>query len=212
MNEFIAIPEERFSLIVLFLLIACLLLGNTSQIFAHGGEDHGDEKAKATSNEKGTVTRTARLGEYELTFKHPIFVPDAATSAKLFVTKFQTNEPIEKASAAIEIEPANGSITEAVIEKTETAGSYNVKFPALSQGTYTVRAKLIYSGETDTATFSGVEIAPAPIVSAEGGMSGARTALITLVFALVSALFGGLVYFVWRFAESEPLKDETVSA
>ncbi len=211
MKIFNAVRNDGSMLVVLF--VSALLFGSALQIFAHGGEDHGDQKPKASTNEKGTVTRTARLGEYELTFKHPFFVPDSATSVKLFVTRFQTNEPIEKASARIEIESANGSFTEASIEKTETAGSYKVKIPALPQGTYTVRAKLTYGGETDTATFTGVEVAPAPIAPAESNLSWARTALISFVFALVLALFGGLIYFVWHFADGgESLKEESVSA
>ncbi|MCA1623639.1 MAG: hypothetical protein LC778_07525 [Acidobacteria bacterium] len=194
------------------LLLAVSHFASVQKIFAHGGEDHGDQKAKTTTSEKGTITRTARLGEYELTFKHQFFEPDTVTSAKLFVTKFQTNEPIENANAAIEIESESGSVTEAGIEKTETAGSYNVKISPLPQGIYTVRAKLTYSGETDTATFSGVEVAPALPAAAEGTLSWARTALIAFVFALVLALFGGLIYFVWHFADGEPMREETVSA
>ncbi len=213
MNKFVAIQKKRKSVTALFLLLAFWLFGNDAQVFAHGDEDHGDQKPKTTTNEKGAVTRTARLGEYELTFKHPFFEPDAATSAKMFVTKFQTNEPVEKASVAIEIEPASGSIMEAAIEKTETAGSYNVKIPPLSQGAYTIRAKLTYNGETDTATFSDVEVTPAPSTSAENNLSWARTALIAFVFTLVLALFAGLIYFVWHFADDgESLKKETVSA
>lgn len=184
---------------------------NNLNVFAHGGEDHGDNQPKATTNAKGTISRTARLGEYELTLKHPFLEPDTATSARLFITKFKTNEAVDKANAAVEIESVNGSVTEAAIEKTETDGSYNVKIPALPQGTYTIRAKLTYNGETDTAIFSGVEIKPQPTASSESGMSWARTALIAFVFALVLALFGGLIYVVMRFAD-EPITEETVSA
>ncbi|MGI9054488.1 MAG: hypothetical protein ACR2F2_01665 [Pyrinomonadaceae bacterium] len=201
---------KKLSLFLLIPAIWILPFAVGSQIFAHGGEDHGDEKPKVAS-EKGTVTRTARLGDYELTFKHPFLEPDTGSGAKLFVTKFKTNEAVEEAQTAIEIESANGSVTEAVIEKTDIAGSYNVKIPALPQGVYSVRAKLTYNGETDTATFSGVEVNLPPIVSPENSMSWARTALIGFVFALVLVLFGGLVYFVWNYADGESLNEETVS-
>lgn len=212
-NDFLRAFMKKNNLFLLLLAVSVLHFASVQQIFAHGGEDHGDQKPKATTSDKGTITRTARLGEYELTLKHQFLVPDMATSAKLFVTKFQTNEPIETGNPAIEIESASGSVTGAAIEKTETAGSYNVKIPALPQGTYTVRAKLTYGGETDTATFSGVEVAPAP-PAAESTLSSGRTALIAFVLALVLALFGGLIYFVWHFADggSESLKEETVSA
>lgn len=213
------IPSKKSGIAVIFLW--ALLFGNALQIFAHGGEDHGDAKPKATTTDKGTVTRTARLGEYELTFKHSFLAPDEAASAKMFVTQFKTNEAVENAAAKIEIESVStGSVTEAAVEKTDIAGSYNVKIPALPQGIYIVRAKLTYNGETDTATFSDVEVAPAPSAAAAGSaMSWARTALIAFIFAFVLALFGGLIYFVWNFAgasdgrsEQSAINGETVSA
>lgn len=201
------------------LLVAFWFFGNAAPVFAHGGEDHGDAKPKTTASDKGTISRTARLGEYELTLKHPALEPDTATAARLFITKFQTNEAIDKATAQIEIESANGaaSATTAVaVEKTDIAGTYSVKIPALPEGVYAVRAKLTFNGETDTATFSGVEVKTQTAEAADStanGMSWARTALIVFVFALVLGLFGGLIYFVWRYAETggETYKEETVS-
>lgn len=181
------------------------------QIFAHGGEDDGAQKPTTTTGDKGTITRAARLGEYELTLEHQFLEPDTATSGKLFVTKFKTNEAVDNAAAKIEFESADGSVTEAAVEKTEIAGSYNVKISALPQGVFTVRAKLTYGGETDTATFYGVEVASA--AATESTLSRAQTALIDFVFVLVLALLGGLIYFVWHFADDgESLKEKTVSA
>ncbi len=217
-NFALHLQKKKFAT-ALFLL-AFWLFGTSAQILAHGGEDHGDQKPKATTSDKGTVTRSARLGEYELTLKNQLLEPDTSVSAKMFLTKFKTNEAVDNAATKIEIESADGSVTEAGVEKTETAGSYNVKIPALPQGVYTVRARLTYGGETDTAAFSNVEVAPTPSAAVDGSaMSWARTALIAFVFALVLALFGGLIYFVWNFAgasdergEQSPIRGETVSA
>lgn len=195
------------------LILMVLLAGSTLQIFAHGGEDHGDEKPKTETTGQGTVSRVVRLGDLEVMLKHPVFAPDTATTARLFVTKFETNQGFAEVSPAIEIESANGLVTQAKVEKTETAGVFNVSFLALPQGTYTIRAKLTHGGETDTATFSGVEVTSNPTASAENGeMSWARTFLIAFIFLIVLGLFGGLTFFVLRFSASEPLKEETVSA
>lgn len=195
----------------IFIFLSFFLAGG-ARVFAHGGEDHGDQKPKATTGEKGTITRSARLGEYELTFKHPPLEPDTQTAAHLFVTKFQTNEAVGQANPAVEIESANGAVTQAEIEKTETDGIYNVKIPALPEGVYTIRAKFTHSGAIDAATFSDVEVNPQAAASADGGaMSWARTALIGFVFALVLAMFGGLIYFVWRYAGNETPREEVVS-
>jgi hypothetical protein len=101
-------------------------------------------------------------------------------------------------------------ITQAAVETSETAGIYNIKFPALPDGNYTVRAKLTYSGETDTAVFSGIEVKPQTASATEtGGMSWAHTFLIGLIFLIVLALFGALIYFVLHLSV---IKEETVSA
>ncbi len=197
----------------LFLFLIFGFWGDAAQVFAHGGEDHGDAKPKTETTAKGTVSHSSRLGELEVMLKHPLFAPDAVTAARLFVTKFETNAGFADVSPAVEVEAANGTVTQATIEKTETAGIFNVRFPALPNGTYTIRAKLTHGGETDTATFSGVEVKSQPIAVTEtGGMSWARTALIAFVFLVVLALFGGLIYFVLRFSEGKSINEETVSA
>jgi hypothetical protein len=211
MNTLAVKEKKRKFVTKLFFTAAFFIFGNAAQIFAHGGEDHGDEQPKATISEKGNISHTARLGAYEITFRHPFLEPDAATPAKLFITEFATNKPVENAIAAIEIESAgDGTVIPAVVEKTETAGSYNVKLPALLQGIYTIRAKLTYEGEIDTATFTNVEVAPAPAAT-QTDLSWARTASIEFVLMLVLALLGGLIYFVWHFAGGS-LDEETVSA
>ncbi len=202
---------KQSGLAIAFLIFT--LFGNAMQIFAHGGEDHGDAKPKTETTDKGTVSHSSRLGDLEVMLKHPLFLPDTATTARLFVTKFETNAGFAEVTPAIEIESATGAVTEAKIEKTDTAGVFNVGFPALPQGTYTIRTKLTHDGETDTATFSGVEIKLASIVSADGGgMSWARTILIAFIFLIVLALFGGLISYVLRFSEVRATTEETVSA
>jgi hypothetical protein len=204
------LKNTKFAIVFLLLV---LIAGGISQVFAHGGEDHGDAKPKTETSGAGTVSHSSRLGELEVMLKHPDFAPDTATGAKLFITKFDTNQGFAEVSPAVEIESANGAVTNAKIEKTETPGVFSVAIPALPAGKYTVRAKLTHGGETDTATFSGVEVATAPAESIEnGGMSWARTALIALIFLIVVGLLGGLAFFVLRVAAGEPLKEETVSA
>ena len=196
------------------LTLMFLTSGNFERIFAHGGEDHGDAKPKTQTTDKGTVSHSARLGDLEVMLKHPQFKPDMATDARLFVTKFETNEAFKDVAPAVEIESANGAVTQTTIEKSETAGVFSVKFPALPEGIYTIRTKLTHGGETDTAKFSGVEVKNQPLTIAENGvMSWLRTVLIGFVFLLVLGLFCALSYFVLRYsATGEPINEETVSA
>lgn len=203
---------SRFGLATSFLIFA--ILGNLPQVFAHGGEDHGDAKPKTQTTDKGTVLHSSRLGDLEVMLKHPLFKPDTAMAARLFVTKFETNEAFKDVAPAVEIESANGSVTQGVIEKSETAGVFSVKFPALPEGNYTIRTKLTHDGETDTATFSGVEVKNQLLTEVEnGGISWLRTFSIGFVFLIVLGLFGALSYFVLRFSSTgEPINNETISA
>jgi len=188
-----------------------LILGSNLQVFAHGGEDHGDSQPKTAVSDKGTVSHTSRIGELELMIKHPAIEPDTAILARLFITKYSTNEAADKVTAVIEIESSSGAITQVAVEKVDAAGSYNLKIPALPEGSYTMRAKITYGGETDTATFSGVTVAH-PAEEAATGMTWLRSLLMVLVATVVLALFAGLAYFVWHFADEGEIRNETVSA
>jgi hypothetical protein len=197
------------SLFLTILLVTLLAMPSLS-VLAHGGEDHGAQKPKSTANAKGIVSHSARLGDFELMVKHPVLVPGEPTAGRLFITRFDTNEPFGNAGTKLEIESSNGAIFAAVVEAAEQPGGYGVKFPALPEGTYTLRAKMTYDGETDTATFSGINVRPASSV-AQTGTSWLITGLIGIVFSLVVLLLGALVYFVWRSAASG-VNEDAVSA
>ena len=186
--------------------------GGVMQAFAHGDEDHGAAKPKTETTDKGAVSHTTRVGDLEVMLKHERLIPDAGNMARLFVTLYKTNEAFADVAPTIEIEAANGAVTQATIEKTETAGSSTVKIPPLTEGTYLIRAKLTHGGETDTATFSGVEIAHQQATVTETGSSWTQTALMTALFLVALALFGGLAYFAVRTFKNKPLGEETVSA
>ncbi|HRK49359.1 MAG TPA: hypothetical protein PLN05_02865 [Pyrinomonadaceae bacterium] len=180
-------------------------------ILAHGGEDHGDAKPKSTANAKGVVSHSTRLGELELMVKHPSMEPDTPTTGVLFITKFETNEPFKLADAKVEVESASGTVFTATVAAGEQAGTYSVTFPAMPSGVYKMRANVSHDGETDTATFSGIEVKP-PAVTAEGGTSWFTQLVIGVVFLIVIILLFGLVYFVWRFAAGPGVNEEALSA
>ena len=212
MNKIIRIRKIRKTARALLLLIAFCVLGSPSAAFGHGGEDHGESKPKTTADAKGTVSHTARLGDLEVMVKHAVLVPDAASAGRLFITNFQTNAPAEKVSPAVEAESANGSVTQLTVEKTDAAGSYNLKFPALPAGTYTLRAKITYAGETDTATFSGVQVETAHAATEGSAASWGGSALIALSALVILGLFGGLIYYSIRPVKGRQTREEAVSA
>ena len=212
-----SISKDKFVSLRFLTLTAALLLsvalsmtGGVSRVFAHGGEDHGDEKPKTETTTKGTVSHTSRVGDLELMIKHPELEPDTATSGRLFITEFATNAPADKAAPTVEIESGNGAVTQVTIEKTDAVGSFAIKIPALPAGTYTMRAKLTFNGETDTSTFSGVEVKATGAVSSEGFASWVRTALAALAALFVLSLFGALVYFALRGVRGEQQQEAAV--
>ena len=142
--------------------------------------------------------------------------PDAATSAKLFITKFETNEAVADAVPTMEVESSGGSVTQVAVEKSDVAGIYNLKMPALAEGNYTIRTSLKSAKGSDTATFSNVEVAHSEATDAEttgSATSWLGTILLFLVGAIVLALFGSLFYFAWRMAAGEKrIGEEAVSA
>lgn len=208
----VELPKPRNPMIALTLFLL-LIFGNAAQIFAHGGEDHGDAKPKVATTEKGIVSRSTRLGDFEVTFKTPALEPDTATGARLFITKFETNEAFGDAVPTMEIEASGGAVTQVVVEKTDAAGSYNLKISALPEGNYTVRASLKTAKGSDTATFSNVEVTHPSTDAANGGVSSwLGTALLFLIGAIVLGLFAGLFYLAWRMAGEKRIGEETVSA
>ena len=197
-----------------FKLLAALVLSVVlaAPVSAHGGEDHGDTKPAVASNQKGTVVRTARAGEFEILLKHPPLEPDTATAAKLFITRFATNEPLTGAKPTVEITAQDGKTFEAPEVKADAPGSYSFKLPPLPEGTYTVSAKLNTAGKTDAATFSDVSVEHSEAAASNNSGSLLRSALMILTAALVLGLFGGLMFYIFRFARNEQLGKKAVSA
>lgn len=203
--------QSLATMILLSLMLS--LFGSATQVSAHGGEDHGEVKPAAATTTAGTVSRSVRLGDFEIMLKHSLLEPDAAASGRLFVTRLTTNEPVADANPTIEIESANGAITRIPIEKTNAAGSYTVKIPALPEGAHTIRIKMSAAGgKTDTATFSGVEIAHHEAAADAGSSSWTQTALMVVLLLIALALFGGLAYLALRIFKNKPLGEETVFA
>jgi hypothetical protein len=134
MKKLTGIQKIRKSGVSLILLIAFGVFGNIPQIYAHGGEDHGDSQPKSTADVKGIVLHTARLGDLEVMVKHPLIEPDAATAGRLFITNFQTNTAADKVNPALEIESAYGTVTPITVEKTDAAAVATIsKFPLFPQ-------------------------------------------------------------------------------
>lgn len=166
------------------------------RVAAHGGEDHSDQKVAVAPAGGGLVTRVVRVGEYEITLKHPNLAPDKAASTRLFVTRYETNEPVAKANVALLIQ-AEGAPSAAATESA-TTGLYELMLPPLRAGTVTLSARLTVNGTTQTAVFGPVTVAAPPATAPPDATSWARTALLVLVVLVGSGLLAGLVWRLTR--------------
>ena len=199
--------------LALFLLSVLMFGGSMTPVLAHGGEDHGEAKPATATTTAGTVTRSVRLGDFEIMLKHSPLEPDAAAAGRLFITRFATNEPVGDASPALEIESAKGAVTQIPVEKSGAAGSYVARIPALPEGAYTIRTKMTMGGKTDTATFSGVEIAHHEAAEATSSSSSwTQTALMALMILLALAFLGGFAYFALRAFKNKSFTEENAAA
>ncbi len=186
------------------------LLGGTPAALAHGGEDHGEQKVVASAQD-GMVSRSARIGDFELLLKHPLLVPDTPASARLFLTQFATNEAVSGGDVTAEIEAPNGAVIEVPVVKTDVAGSYLVELSALAEGDYIFRTTVIMNGKTETATLSGIAVGHAEHAKITG-YSWSQALLIAVLFLIGAVLFAALIYLAIRTVKTRPIREEAVAA
>ncbi len=177
------------------LLAACavVLALSNAPASAHGGEDHSKDKAPVISAGTNSLVHAARAGDLEVAVKHPPFEPGREVTARVFVTRFETNEPVEGANVSVILSGGRAPV-EAAAASGETPGLYEVKLPPLPEGEYHLSARVEAGGETQTADYGALRVAPAPAPVAENGSSRARTILLAL-FGLVAFAFVGLVLY-----------------
>ncbi len=187
----------HFRRLAAILIVAALTAVLPATSLAHEGEDHGESKAPVVAVGAGMVTRTARAGDWEIVIKHPSLEPDKETSARVFVTRFETNEPIANAQVRVTLTGAAApleAIATAGANSNIGAGVYEVKLPPLPRGEYKLAAQVGANGASQTAQFGATQVAPAPPAQVESSSGWARTALIAL--ALLAALgLGGIVAY-----------------
>jgi len=183
----------HFRRLAAILIVAALMAVLPATSLAHEGEDHGESKAPVVAVGAGMVTRTARAGDWEITLKHPPLEPDKEIPARLFVTRFETNEPIANAQVRVTFTGASAPV-EAVTTAGSTAGVYEVQLPPLPQGEYRLAAQVAAGGASQTAQFDLMQVAPAPPAEVQSSSGWARTALLALAL-LVALGLGGVVAY-----------------
>lgn len=181
-------------------VLVALLTASGGVVSAHDGEDHGDENAPAISVSGDVQVHTARAGDLEVTLKHKSVEPDREGTARVFVTRFDSNEPVAKAKVTLSL-TGGGKPVEAVAAEV-AAGMYEAKLPPLARGEYELAARVESGGTTEVARLRKLNVASAPPAEVVGGSSRARTLLIVLGVLTGVSLLAGVVFRGARSARS----------
>ena len=180
---------------------------------AHGGEDHSVKKAPTVSTGTNMLVRAEHVGDLEVAIKHPPLEPDKELAARVFVTRFGTNEPIAGAKVVVVFTAAGGMPVEARAESSNTAGIYEVKFSPMPRGDYTLAARVEVGGTTPQAVeFGAIKVAPLPPAAAVDGSSRARTALFALGILAALGFLGLILYRATVQARRDRIKGEAAAA
>ena len=197
-------------LVVLLCFVAFVSQAVPTPVSAHGGEDHGDEKPTTETTAAGSVVRTTRLGEFELTLKHVPIAPDTPAHATLFVTNYTSNEPVASGEIQIAIDGHDVPTANATVARSTALGIYSIDLPALREGEYTIRVTVTDGGKASSATFSGIQVQTAAAV---GQATSWPQILLTGGFLFVGiALFAALVFLSVKVARRRPITEEAVTA
>lgn len=202
---------QRFRVLAaLSTLLAMTMGGGGAQVFAHGGEDHGDQKAPVVSKGTNMIVRVARVGDLEVVIKDPPIEPDKETAARIFITRFATNEPVSGAKVVVVLQ-GNAPVEVSVVPSS-TAGMYEVKLPPLPQGQYKLLARIEQDGENKTAEYGSLAVVPLPVPLISAVATWARTALLVLGGLTVLGVLGAFIYMLLPAVRRSRIRGEVAAA
>lgn len=180
-------------------LSALLMLMLAPAIFAHGDEDHGDKKPVA-SVETGMIARTARAGDYEVLLKHPALDPLHERTARIFITRYDTNEPVKDAAVKLGITSKEGAPVNVNAKPSSRPGEFEIVLPPLDRGSYNLSVDVSAGGTNGTAEFGAVTIeeAKAAATAGSGNESGVWGASLWLLGLAALAIAGLKGFLIWH--------------
>ena len=190
-------------------VITLALLASSANVFAHGGEDHS-ESAPVVQVGAGMQMRTARAGDMEVSVKHPVIEPDKETTGRIFVTRFETNEPIEGVRVFVRF--GDGAAQEVAASAGATAGVYEIKLPPVPRGQYALTARVEAGSASETVEFGQVGVTTPPPAAIESSNSWARTGLIVLAALAALAGVGVVGYRLSQGNRRGRVEEEVVTA
>ncbi len=202
---------KKFALLLMLLGVVAMPAQKT---YAHGGEDHGDEKkAEAVPAGANMFARVVRVGDYEVTVKHPNIEPDKEANARIFITHFDTNEPVGNANVVIVVDDAaSGTPVEVTANPTSTPGLYEAKLPPMMQGECKLSARIDVGGQSLTANYGSMQVVTPQPAALAGISLWARTVLIGLGILVGLSLIAAVIIFGTPYFRRIRIKGETATA
>ena len=179
------------------LVLGLILLTLPSAASAHEGHDDGAKKA-AVAAEAGMVARTAHVGDYEVMMKHPTLEPLHEHSARLFVTRYATNEPVKEATTNLVIAAKGKEPIKVAAKPSARAGEYELTLPPLDAGNYEFSVVMKIGGSDQTASYGMVAIEAPPPAAAAGVLPDMGNVLRWSLGVLLLTLVGVTSYRAWH--------------
>ncbi len=203
--------QNKFALMLM--LLAALAMP-AQRTYAHDGEVHEDEKkVEAVSAGANMFARVVRVGDYEVTVKHPNIEPDKEINARIFITRFDTNEPVGNAKVAIIVDDAtSGTPIEVTANPTSTPGLYEAKLPPMMQGECKLSARIDIGGQSLTANYGAMQVMTAQPAALAGISLWARTVLIGLGILVGLILVAAAIIFGTSHFRRVRIKGEAATA
>jgi hypothetical protein len=200
------------ALAAVFAAFAVALTFSHVRVNAHGGEDHSEKKAPTVSTGTNMIVRAEHVGDLEVTIKHPPLEPDKELAARVFVTRYGTNEPIAGAKVVVVFAAAGGMPVEVAAVASNTLGIHEVKFSPMPRGDYTLMARVEVGGAAQAVEFGAIKVAPLPPPAAADESSWARIALLALGMLVGIGLLGLVLYRAAMPARRDRIKGEAATA
>ena len=178
-------------------LLAFLMLAFQPAIFAHGDEDHGGKKPAVAAG-PGMIARTARAGDYEVMMKHPVLEPLHEHAARVFVTRYATNEAVKGATVNLVIAVKGKAPIKVAAKASANSGEYELILPPLDAGAYNFTAEVGVAGARGTANYGAVAIEPPQPTETDSGWAGLMNAVLWQSGVLFMALISVMSYRAWH--------------
>ncbi len=183
-------------------------------VFAHGGEDHGEEQSSSPIASIVEVnTKLAKTSTTEALIKYPTPKLGEQLSIRIFLTDLITNVPIDKAKVTLKFQylgqnqksalspnivptvQADSSELTVNAIATSTAGMYEAKVNFPNMGQYNLLASFNNSTLDAQAFISGIIVLPKPDTTAS--VSGTNSTLLTIIIALSALIMLVLLYLLF---------------